>query len=267
LHNAHRVFFIRDGKIVQVQENTEAERKQAPVVASSHSALRADLEAWAKTLGPDALNSEGAVADLQQAHSLLTSLFTELSAEDMLRLEGFVKELIAGKKTDEHLFELLHDNTSGFGFAKEKAKTWTKRISSMAIEVARLKSPPVTKDESRVYDPLFLRAREIAHFVLKDRRQPLSDHWQLLAIDQLLFERLTGKLDAVSFRKTLAHSKHTGGAGLSTSVAQTFARKAEELIRLGGERPQTEASAEAASTKSPPPPSAPTEPPTIAQKP
>lgn len=242
LHHAHRVFFIRDGKLIRTQVNSEEDRKKSLVTAAAENTMSAELQEWAKTLGPDAIKSPKDFSDLVRARELLTELLTGLTVHEMTQLQGLIQELLHGEGSPDKIFALLHDKREqgGFGFEKHKAERWTKQITDLVKELGRLDAAG-KKAEDTVYDPLFLEAQEMRRYLVSHRHPVIRDHWKLLTIDQLIYERLARRIDADMLRRKLAQAVSKGGADMSDSSANAFAAKIEGLIRLGADeaKPQS----------------------------
>ncbi len=238
IHHAHRVFFIRDGRINRVQVNSEQDRKQSPVMAVAHSSLSAELQEWAKTLAPE-LSGAGSLTDLLNSRQLLTEVLTGMTAKEMALLENSVQELLRGKSSPRRLFHLLHDESEkgGLHFAKAKAERWTKEIATLVAELRRLQSLTKHRPPSRGASQLAAEARELRRYVLRFRHPAIRKPARLLAIDRIIAERLSRKLDPVDFRKKLSLPLAKGGAAFGPASATTFAKKTESLILLIGEQP------------------------------
>lgn len=242
LHHAHRVFFIRDGKLIRTQVNSEEDRKKSMVTAAAENTMSSELQEWAKTLGPDAIKSPADLGDLMRARELLTEMLTGLTVHEMTQLQGLIQELLRGEGSGEKIFNLLHDKREqgGFGFEKHKAERWTNQIEDVVKELGKLET--AGKRDDTVYDPRFLEAQEMRRYLVSHRHPVIRDHWKLLTIDQLIFERLTHKIDADALRKKLAQALSKGGADMSDSSANSFAAKIEGLILLSVDDPKPHAS-------------------------
>jgi len=239
LHFAHRVFFLRDGHLIRTQVNSPEDRKESPIITAARSSMSAELEEWAKTLGPDAVRKSGAVADLVRSKQLLTEVLTGLSMADISLLEGTIQKLLQGRTTAGRLFHLLHkhEEKGGFGFPKAKAEKWTKEIATLTKELRKLRR--FTRGEKLPAEPQLLReAHELCRYVLKQSRRSIRNHNTLLVVDRIVYERLTHVIDPAHFPKKLSLSLKKGGAGFSPSAAHAFARRIEAIIVLNGEVPQ-----------------------------
>ena len=104
LHNAHRVFYLRDGQIVRMQENTEQERQESLVVKEAKAesvqaqARMTGLEQWAKTLTAEDLRRAAEVGkDAVQAK--INDLLMQLTSEQRAKVEEYIRDLLAGVQT------------------------------------------------------------------------------------------------------------------------------------------------------------------------
>lgn len=131
LHHANRVFFIRDGEVVRVQENSAEERKQSPVVEAA-KAVQPNLQEWAKTLTADDLKRIS-VASEDQKHSEIEKLLESLSPAQRIIAEQYLRDLLAGTQpptTDEEMERLargivrLLSNDTHSDTVRVRTHTW-----------------------------------------------------------------------------------------------------------------------------------------------
>jgi ABC-type methionine transport system ATPase subunit len=97
LHHAHRVFFMRDGQIIRVQTNTEAERKESPVMAVAKTQIHPALEQWAKTIAPDAIKDADGAMSFLSAQEIVAEVLTGMTAKDVARLDMLAQEIVEGR--------------------------------------------------------------------------------------------------------------------------------------------------------------------------
>ena len=102
LHNAHRVFYMRDGQLVRQQENTEAQRRESPVIAEAKAeTAQAQVQAigqWAKTLTAEDLRRAAEVGkDAVQAE--INGLLHALTPGQRTKVEEYIRDLLAGAET------------------------------------------------------------------------------------------------------------------------------------------------------------------------
>jgi putative ABC transport system ATP-binding protein len=110
LHHAHRVFYMRDGQIVRVQQNTTEERKQSPVVAAAEAA-QPSLKEWAKTVTPEILKRASEIVTGPERDEIERLLKT-LTPEQRSRVEEYIRNLLTGIRrptSDEDIERLARD--------------------------------------------------------------------------------------------------------------------------------------------------------------
>ncbi|MDD4319620.1 MAG: ATP-binding cassette domain-containing protein [Candidatus Peribacteraceae bacterium] len=245
LHHAHRVFFLRDGQITDVKENTEEERKESLVKSAARQEFSKDLRQWAKTLSPEQLSEEDLDA-LVSSQDVIAEAFAGLTRDEMATVQKAVQRLIQGRdRGGRKLLRLLAGKErDSLGLPVRKARAFTKQILGMALEMRSVK---------RVKPAGRLRAvRRVAlcatHTVLRGRKA-------VAALDTLILRRMLGEIVPEKMAELLAVPPGKGGPGVRKTKARTLARKIEALLPAAGKVPLPEKKA-AAPAPSPSPPDA-----------
>ncbi|MDD5623740.1 MAG: ABC transporter ATP-binding protein [Candidatus Peribacteraceae bacterium] len=167
LHHAHRVFFMRDGQIIRVQQNTAEDRKQSPVVAAAKE-TQSGLQQWAKTLTPEDLKRAAEMA-AHMTHDDIQDLLRPLTPEQRSLVKDFVHDLLAGlhpPTSDEEMERLARGIIrllSSDGHAKTirtRTRTWRRGADILLFESRTPSALPTLTLAARVrLHPFFLRLR------------------------------------------------------------------------------------------------------------
>ncbi len=174
LHNTHRVFYVRDGQIVRVQENTEAQRKESPVITeakaeTAEAQAQAQTQAlgqWAKTLTADDLRRAAEVGkDAVQAE--INDLLHALTPEQRTKVEEYIRDLLAGVQTRlrEEDMERLARSILRLLQAPQstdtttRVKTWKTGADVFLFKNSKTGFPLLTVATSVRLTPLFLRLK------------------------------------------------------------------------------------------------------------
>jgi putative ABC transport system ATP-binding protein len=172
LHNAHRVFYMRDGQIVRAQENTEAERRESPVIAEAKAETAQGQEQalgqWAKTLTAEDLRRAAEVGkDAVQAE--INGLLHALTPEQRTKVEEYIRDLLAGVEThlrEEDMERLARDilrllRSPESTDTTTKVKTWKKGADVLLFTNSAQGFPLLTVAASVRLHPVFLRLKWI----------------------------------------------------------------------------------------------------------
>jgi putative ABC transport system ATP-binding protein len=233
LHHAHRVFFMRDGQVIRVQKNTEAERRQSPVIAAAEQSMQQKLLEWAKTVSPDANESQHQLADLLRSQEILDEVFTGIAAPDMRKLEqavaGYLVQGAKGKRTLERLL-LRSEEKGGLGLSSARGAKILRSIVRSVTEVRRLalseKHLHGLPDEKRVPR----EAANIRKTALKTLKAAMRTPDTYRLIDAIIAERLKGEIDHLLVYRKLRLPKKKGGAGCPAHLARLLTHQIESLI-------------------------------------
>ncbi|MDD5056195.1 MAG: hypothetical protein PHZ00_08100, partial [Candidatus Peribacteraceae bacterium] len=233
LHHAHRVFFMRDGQIIRVQKNTEEERKQSPVIAAAEQSLQQKLLEWAKTVSPDALESQTQLADLLRSQEILDEVLTGITAPEMRKLEQTVAAyLVKGSKEKRTLERLLHrpEEEGGLGLHPAKAARIFQSIVKAVAEARRLASSERRIHDVPVAKRVPLEAEGIRRTALRTVRIGTVTPQILDAIDTVIEQRLTGEAGRALVYHQLRLAQKKGGAGLGIRAAHILSHRIESVI-------------------------------------
>ncbi len=244
LHNAHRVFYMRDGEIIETKVNSEAERQVSPVAAEAEKemSLPISLQHWAKTYTPGALKTDVDVTAALKSQDILTETMTGLTLEELGLLELEVQKLLRTHTSDtDAIFRILHNPSriGGLGMEKRKAEHLSVRISHLVKELEKLhkiekKRMPKEKEPGRD----LLEAQEIRHYLLHTMRISLKHAETGAAIDAIIVDRLYGKITHAEVEKQLTLPFRKGGVGFTKRRAMLFSRDLEPLIMEHHKEPE-----------------------------
>jgi putative ABC transport system ATP-binding protein len=232
LHHAHRIYYLNDGKITAVKENSEEERQRSFLSSAQHH-IGAGLEHWMRTLHPENTQSNVNMQSIWKTHELLTEFFTGFTAAEMARLEAEVQHYLASDSRSTHaLCTVLRRPAEhgGFSMHPRKAERLTGAIQQKMREIRSLHAMEKSKVTGTIRQ--WAQAQAIRRFVFDEIDMTMRASKQRLAIDKAIYDRL-GR--GGSFRKFLdaLDMPAPGGPNLDRRIARKFARRAEALINAG----------------------------------
>jgi putative ABC transport system ATP-binding protein len=218
LHYAHRIFYIRDGKIERVVKNpnkivnrSSAEGSVVPV---------SELEQLAQAhpyLSNTAL----------EAKLVVSKILLPFDIETVHVIENAVSQFIAGKLTKDQLFHIL-DDSNGAGLRVERAVKLAKQIFSMVDGIKEIKrQTEVAKNKSLNED--LNRGAYIRSLVQKNVNTVYTPA-QLSTIDLLINKRLSDEISSNTLLTELNKSNDDGGAGLHHDSVKKLSAEIEFYI-------------------------------------
>ena len=226
LNIAHRVFYIKDGKIIDIKENRkvgEELKEKKEVSVSKELAL---LENTYSNL-----STEGAGALLNQFKSreIVSEILTGFTVKEINFVENFVEELLKkGVKRYDELFDYLDKNIKegGLGLDKRTAKKLTNKIKKVVIISKELREEE-SKDNSFNSNDIILKVYKylVEEFEVKIKNKDLENKFS-----QVIRMRLKNEIDKKTFQKVLNLSISKKGLGIRINTARKIANRLELLI-------------------------------------
>lgn len=215
LRDARKIFYMKDGKILKVEEP-----KESGDVAQAVSKL------MYKQLNPDMGENQ------IMAKSLADLLLRGYSADEVKRFEFFLLQRLSGH-IDEDVFREVLDRSyrnGGVGLWKGKAAkisflvegVMEQRHTVEEVHAALEKNPEA---------PLMEDVQKLRRWLLDEYKGKI-DEQQILRMEELIAERLRNTITPQNFAQALNLSKKKFGVGLSMRSSNRIAEKLESI--LGG---------------------------------
>jgi len=229
LHLAHRVFYLKDGRIIATKVNEHIE----PIAPTSpQPAMSKDLELLARTFSNLTPEQIGTLLIPYKAKEIVSEAISGFSLEQLERIEREVQqELIQQVVQPVELTSFLDDPVSrgGLNLDHRTAARLAGRMNQIVGEIRRLQS-----QERADHDPATLIPAEAVTI-----RQHLVDAFSLHLpdiaarhrLDTVLTRRLKNEVDRRQLTEALIAEPPTG-LGWARSVADRIAMRVE-LIMLG----------------------------------
>jgi putative ABC transport system ATP-binding protein len=225
LSYAHRVYYLKDGRIVR--EVVNPQRKQIKPVREGETIVT-ELEQLARLFPYDSI-------DTLRVKSLVNFLTQDYSFDQLVRLEHAIELLIKGKIHKEAFVKslTLTYEKGGVGIDEATAKKMAKvseRLIEQADDIRRFRSQ---KDkEERAFFGQDQLAERLRDHLLHTYKMKLSKEQDKNLIE-LIADRVTGVIDGDSFFQLLQGTLRDRGLGLSYGEADTLTRYFEKLIAQG----------------------------------
>jgi len=227
LDYAHRIFYIKDGKLVDEKQNRKLGVKLNRS-ALPEDFLGADLEAG-YTPSHGSAKDEKEMIEMEflsqvKAKEIVLEALSNIDSKGFDQLEKMVAQMIVrGKRQKVNLRQFLYNNweSGGLNMDKRTAKKLSSRLEQLIIESKASTGPQASTDK--------MQLRRIKHDLLLSCAMKLDEKQKVL-FDELLLRRLAREIDAAELYYILINRRKSGGLDLSPSLARKIVRRVELLI-------------------------------------
>ena len=214
LPRANRVFYMKDGKIQREVINTEK-----PSLGGMSKRKISELERLAQAY-PYLTETR------LRAKMILNHLLLPFDIETQQKMEKLIEEYIQGKINEAQMVQAFDapPEKGGLDLYHQRAQSLAREITKLAGEVQIIeeeKYPQVT--------PPVERAAKIRCYLLDNYKGHVSFE-QLKKLDDILTQRVIGKIRRERLEELLDLPLKKGGAGFNRRTARKFARAVELIL-------------------------------------
>jgi len=233
---AHRVFFIKDGKIIDVKVNenvrTEicSEEEQNKFPATSHSK---ELDFISNHYSKLKANEPDFLMRAFKAKNLATMALADLTVDDFDSFRDIVEKSL---RLDDNFamvekFLDVNPEKGGLGLDSRTAKKITGKLRLLAKELQAGDNLPIIntisgrdrKTEQQEENEVIALRRAL----FDELNIELSDYNSLGVIDSAILQRVRGEIDSKALFLLLDKPLKEGGAGLDKRVASKMSKRLE----------------------------------------
>lgn len=217
---AHRVVYIRDGKIVEIKINNSV--PQVVTDNANRPAVSKELELLSRTYSSLLNNQISGLLVPFKARQIVHYVLTEMTSEKIEKIEKIVEELIiSGVKDDESILEFLDkdEKRGGVGLDKRIAKYISLGVQDVLREVEFM------NQEEDGY-----KIGQIRNYLFSCAECGIEDKNIISIIDQAIKGRMENSSDKFYFEKVLDLPVSKGGAGLDKRVVKRMSQRMELLM-------------------------------------
>lgn len=224
LSYAHRVYYLKDGKVVREVANPQ--RKQIKPVKEGETIVT-ELEQLARLFPYDSV-------DTLRVKSLTNFLTQDYSFDQIIRLEKAIGLLIQGKIHKKKFIEMLMKKYEEGGAEIERAMA--ERMAEISINIIKQADDVHRFRNKNDSDAVFFEqhkfAERVRQYLLMYHKIPLSKRANE-NLAEMIADRLSGIDGESQFNFRLIESERSGGLGLKEKIADDISRYMEKLIALG----------------------------------
>lgn len=228
LHLAHRVFYMRDGHIINVKVNDAINEQVIAETEATKPQIPKELELLIRSFSSLAPDQVSTMLIPYKAKEIVAEIFTGLSVEELAKVEHEVQHLLIDQVTaPDELLRFLDKSAKlgGMGFDHRTAVKLSERIQSILREVAALRNDaktPVTGIRDEV--------RDLRYDLVETFQLHFHDGHELRTFDLAIQDRVTSVIDTPTFERHLIDTVTHGGITMRPSVARKVARRLDLLL-------------------------------------
>jgi ABC-type proline/glycine betaine transport system ATPase subunit len=221
---AHRVYYLKDGKVVREVANPQ--RKQIKPVKEGETIVT-ELEQLARLFPYDSV-------DTLRVKSLTNFLTQDYTFDQISRLEKAVALLIQGKIHKKRFIETLMRKFEDGGV--ELDRTTAERMAAVSISLVKQSDDVhrfrMKNDSDAVFFEQHKYAERVREYLIGYHAITLSKRG-IENLTEMIADRLSGIDGEEDFNRKLIEKERSGGLGLRVNVADDLSRYMEKLIALG----------------------------------
>jgi len=223
LHYADRIIYMKDGRVVKEEVNTEKRPVDALKVPDvKYEELSNELKLLMRTFKNLSLAQIGSLMVPFKANQLMSHILSELSREQVQVAESYLKEFLFNNIDAETMFKDLDMKyeDGGADWNKRRAASFMERVTA----ITDLSRALTEKNETESSEAM---AKYLIHlFKLK------MDQDEMRVLASFLRLRLRNKIDREELEKKLDAPKKAEGAGLHSVTAEKISREVEIIMLM-----------------------------------
>jgi len=233
LSYAHRVFYIKDGAIIDIKVNKAINRDVIrSSVEEAKQNMSKDMELLFRTFTSLSPGQIGNLLIPFKAKQIVADALIGLTSEEIGRIEKKVENLLMhGIEDNNEIFNFLDINQEkgGMGLDKRTAHKLTADIKDVVKEIKSLEEK---ENRLRLNSTLGIEGEimHIRHYLIDVFNINIKDFISLEIINNAIRNRLENKIDKKEFQKIISLPSKAGGAGIDKRTAKKVSKRLELLI-------------------------------------
>ncbi len=222
LSYAHRVCYLRDGKLLDIKINSNVQQIKKEEAAQPK--IPKELELLIRTYSSILPNQIGGLLIPFKAKQIVSEILTGMTMEEVGKIEKRVEKLlIIGNKDNTTLnFLDMPEEKGGMGMDKRAAQRMDEKIRAVIEKIKMLE-----------FKENFTEAvvKETRNYLIKNLDAKIKNY-DAGSMDNAINNRLQNKIDKETVRKIFDLPSGKGGAGFDRRIAKKLAQNLE-LLMLG----------------------------------
>ena len=228
---AHRVFYLKDGKLIRIVPNPE---KEQIAKVDKQKMLVTEMEQLAKVhpyLSPAEL----------KVKSIINYLTQDITFEQLERLEKFSKMMLDRKISRENFYLALETpyEKGGVGLSKSRAELMTNRIEKILNQSTDVRRYRRRQDKGNFLTDEDGLVSKLLQYILEEYGNELETT-RRARLKEAIKTRISGLYKKQEFSDILGRSVEKGGVGFNKRTAYNLTRYIEKLLIQGLEAESSE---------------------------
>lgn len=215
LGHANRVFYMEDGKITRIVRNPKRVDLQEIGNADDISEMERLAQAYPYLSDYDL-----------RAKAIINHLLLPFGIFEQQKIEKSVADYFKGNIRKEHLFDILNNpqDKGGINLYKQTAEKILNSVVSISEEMEKMKSSETIFDV-----PISEKAAELRGFIIDEHLDNPSFE-QIVRLEEIIAQRMLGKINRLEMNKALDDPINEGGLGLNKRTAEKVSDKIELIL-------------------------------------
>ncbi|MCA9354009.1 MAG: ABC transporter ATP-binding protein [Candidatus Kaiserbacteria bacterium] len=224
LSYAHRVYYLKDGRILR--EVVNPQRKQIKPVREGETIVT-ELEQLARLYPYDSV-------DTWRVKSMVNYLTQDYTFDQLQRLERATSLFIQGKIDRDSFIKalILPLERGGVEVSETEARRMASVTERMLDQAADIKRYRARKDNDNVFFSQHKLAERMRDHLMHEYRIKLTKE-QNNNMTELIADRVTGVTEAAEMNERMTKGIRSGGLALSEKEADDLSRHFEKIVAQG----------------------------------
>lgn len=226
LVRAHRVFYIKDGKIERVVENKK--REKADTIEKTNEDNELISQELAELYREFPFASDVAIA----AKILFRALVFPYSREEQNKIEQVIGRYLSNEITEEEMIKVLDNplTEDGAGLYIQTARDIATKVATARQHIENLQILKTQASREADQHTHSDKAVETARRYILDTYKGTLSLEQIRRFDYAIQKRITNEWNKTNFKEFLDKPLSKSGVGLNSRTARRFAKEIELLL-------------------------------------
>lgn len=234
LRFAHRIFFMKDGRILETKVNKVIDRSIAALVQpeAKKPDVSKELELLLRTYSSLSSAQAGNLLVPFKAKQITLEAVANMTAEEIDKIQKKVENLLfRGVEDNDEIRQFLDINVEkgGMGMDKRTAETLTAKIKEIVKEIKFLEAEDMKAKQGRLLETQEEIA-EVRRYLMDTFDLNILQLPALEALDRAIKARFENTIDKMGFQTLLHSPVAKGGVGVDKRTVKKVARRLELLI-------------------------------------
>ena len=231
LSYAHRVVYLKDGRIIEVRVNRQVHAAQTQMSEIKQNVSK-ELELLIKTFTSLSPSQIGNLLIPFKAKQIVAEALIGMTTEEIDKIDKKVENLLlTGLYDNESTKEFLDQEAErgGLGLDKRTAEKISDKIKKIIKEIKMLEEED-NRLRLRTSADTGSEIMEIRHYLMEEFDIKIKDFLALEVFNQAIKDRMSNVIDRDEIRRRFDLPVREGGVGLDKRTAKKVAKRLELLI-------------------------------------